>query len=66
MPGDPVPSLINTNPLGEVDLPLIGRSLARGEVFDVTDEQAAALLEQVDNYALAPATSKKTNVTEGA
>jgi len=61
-----VPSLINTNPLGEVDLPLIGRSLARGEVFDVTDEQAAGLLEQVDNYALAPATSKKTNVTEGA
>ncbi|CAB4173528.1 hypothetical protein UFOVP1183_40 [uncultured Caudovirales phage] len=61
-----MPSLINTNPLGEVDLPLIGRSLARGEVFDVTDEQAAALLEQVDNYALAPATSKKTNVTEGA
>ena len=66
MPGDPVPSLINTNPLGEVDLPLIGRSLARGEVFDVTDEQAAGLLEQVYNYALAPATSKKTNVTEGA
>lgn len=61
-----MPSLINTNPLGEVDLPLIGRSLARGEVFDVTDEQAAGLLEQVDNYALAPATSKKTNVTEGA
>lgn len=61
-----MPSLINTNPLGEVDLPLIGRSLARGEVFDVTDEQAAGLLEQVDNYALAPASSKKTNVTEGA
>lgn len=50
--------LRNINPLGEVDLPLIGRVLAPGEVFDVTDEQGAALLEQVGNYEKAPATKE--------
>ena len=45
--------LRNTNPLGEVDLPLIGRSLAAGEEFDVDDETGTALLEQVGNYELA-------------
>ena len=42
--------LRNTNPLGAVDLPLIGRTLAPGEEFDVPDVQGAALLEQVGNY----------------
>jgi hypothetical protein len=43
--------LRNTNPLGEVDLPLIGRTLAAGEEFDIDDDLGAALLEQVGNYA---------------
>ena len=42
--------LKNINPLGEIDLPLIDRSLMSGEEFEVTDEQAAVLLMQVDNY----------------
>jgi len=48
-----VPVLRNINPLGEVDLPLIGRSLAAGEEFEVSDEHAAILLEQEQNYELA-------------
>lgn len=42
--------LRNINPLGEVDLPLTGRTLAAGEEFDIADEQGAALLDQVGNY----------------
>lgn len=45
-----MPTLKNTNPLGDVDLPLIGRSLAAGEEFEVSDEQAATLLAQAGNY----------------
>lgn len=45
--------LINTNPLGEVDLPLIGRSLEAGEEFEVSAEDACGLLDQAGNYALA-------------
>lgn len=32
--------LVNTNPLGDIDLPLIGRTLAAGEEFEVPDEVA--------------------------
>lgn len=42
--------LRNTNPLGAVDLPLIGRSLAPGEEFDIDAALGAALLEQTGNY----------------
>jgi hypothetical protein len=42
--------LRNTNPLGAVELPLVGRVLEAGEEFDVTPEQAHALLPQVGNY----------------
>lgn len=63
-----MPTLRNVNPLGGVDLPLIGRSLEAGEEFEVTDEQAgkapivnkdgevtdlgSGLLSQVGNYEL--------------
>lgn len=47
-----MPTLKNTNPLGAVDLPLIGRSLEPGEEFEVSGEQANALLEQVGNFEL--------------
>jgi hypothetical protein len=53
--------LRNTNPLGAVDLPLIGRQgepfgeegvgcLEPGEVFEIDDERGNALLEQAGNY----------------
>ena len=63
-----MPKLRNINPLGAVDLPLIGRTLAPGEEFEVTAEQAGrapsgsaeagdydpgeGLLGQADNYEL--------------
>ena len=47
-----MPTLRNINPVGAVDLPLIGRTLEPGESFDVTDEQAENLLAQVGNYEL--------------
>lgn len=42
--------LRNTNPLGDVDFPLLGRVLEAGEVFEVDDNTGKALLEQVGNY----------------
>lgn len=45
-----MPQLRNINPLGEVEIPLLGRAVGAGEVFDVSDEQAAALLDQPSNY----------------
>jgi len=58
-----MPKLRNINPLGHVDVPLLRRQgepfdeagvgcLAPGEVFEVSDEIAERLLEQVDNYEL--------------
>lgn len=68
-----MPKLRNINPLGQVDLPLIGRSgepvgtpgvgcLEPGEEFDATDAQAAALLEQTGNYELVETKTKKGDV----
>lgn len=45
-----MPALRNVNPLGEVDIPLVGQTVQRGAEFEVTDEHAAALLMQVGNY----------------
>jgi len=42
--------LKNVNPLGAVDLPLIGRTLESGEVFEVDDKTGKHLLEQAGNY----------------
>ena len=56
--------LRNVNPLGEVDLPLIGRTLAAGEEFEVPDSQAEVLLEQVGNYEQVKSPKKSTTVKE--
>ena len=53
--------LKNVNPLGAVDLPLIGRTLEPGEVFDVPDKVGAALLEQIGNYEAVKADKKASN-----
>lgn len=54
--------LRNTNPLGRVDLPLIGRTLDAGQTFEVADDLGAALLEQAGNYELvkSPKTVKES------
>lgn len=53
--------LKNTNPLGAVDLPLIGKTLEANEVFDVSDEDGAALLQQTGNYEAVNDDAKKAS-----
>lgn len=43
--------LKNVSPLGDIWLPLVGAEIPAGGVFEVTDEQGAALLDQVGNFA---------------
>lgn len=51
----------NINPLGAVDVPLLGRIVEAGEPVEVTDEQAGLLLDQPTNWeaAEAPADSEE-------
>lgn len=61
--------LVNTNPLGSIDLPLIGKTLAAGEEFEVSDEIGLELLQQIGNYeeakATKPAKGSTTTPEEG-
>lgn len=43
----------NVSPYGDLDVPLLGVIVLAGETVDVTDENAAVLLEQVENWTLA-------------
>lgn len=54
-----MPTLKNTNPLGDVDFPLLGRTLEAGEEFEVSDEQAIELLKQDGNYEAVTAAKKE-------
>lgn len=50
-------TLVNTNPLGAVDLYIVGRDpmhIEAGASFDVDDDTACDLLDQEGNYELAP------------
>lgn len=47
----------NINPLGEVEVPLLRRIVAAGEVIDVPDEVGAALLDQPMNWIAADPTT---------
>lgn len=40
----------NVSPFGDLDIPLLGRIVAAGEIVEVTDEEAAILLMQESNY----------------
>lgn len=53
-------TLKNTNPIGAIYLPLIGRDLAEGEEFTVDAAIAEALLEQVGNYEAVVAKSAES------
>ena len=57
-------TLRNINPLGAVDLPLLGRTLAAVEEFDVPADVAAALLEQTGNYEPVPPKKSASKVKE--
>jgi hypothetical protein len=43
--------ITNNSPLGDLDIPLLGRIVEAGETVDVTDEQAAVLLAQHNVFA---------------
>lgn len=45
-----MPTLRNISPLGALRIPAYGIRVGRGETFEVTDEQAADLLKQADNF----------------
>lgn len=51
--------LKNTNPLGAVDFPLIGRSLDAGEEFEVTEAVGKELLKQAGNFEQVDAKREK-------
>lgn len=42
--------LVNRNPVGDVEFPLLRRVIKRGEEFEVPDELGAELLKQIGNY----------------
>lgn len=46
-----MPIIKNVSPLGELDVPLLGRFLDAGEEVEVSDEAAERLLPQAANYA---------------
>jgi len=43
----------NTSPIGDLDVPLLGRIVAVGETVEVTPDQASRLLRQADLWCLA-------------
>ena len=52
--------LRNTNPMGTVFFPLLGRELKAGEVFEVPDDVGAALLDQTANFKAVTTTQEKS------
>lgn len=59
-------TLRNVNPCGAVDLPLLGRVVEAGEEFDIADDLAAGLLEQVGNYESVSVPATKTTAKRAA
>lgn len=45
-----MPKIKNVSPFGDLDIPLLGRVVEAGAVVEVTDDQAAILLRQEDNF----------------
>ncbi|WP_166804808.1 hypothetical protein [Cryobacterium sp. Sr8] len=54
-----MPSFKNVSPQGDLDLPLVGRVITAGEVFEVTAAQADLLSAQPDVWQIV--NSKKEN-----
>ncbi len=54
----------NVSPLGDLDVPLLGRVVKAGEVVEVTKEQSSKLLAQGDVWE--PASSKDAGTTKVA
>lgn len=45
-----MPKIKNVSPFGALDIPLLGRVVDAGSTVEVTDEEAAILLRQEDNF----------------
>jgi hypothetical protein len=45
-----MPRYIYVGPIDAVDVPILGRTLTRGDEFDVDDDAAHLFDEQPDNY----------------
>jgi len=61
-----VPRITYVGPIDAVDIPLLRlNGVKRGESFDATADQAAALLLAPDNYIPAKATAKADTAPEG-
>ncbi len=54
----------NVSPLGDLDVPLLGRVVKSGEVVEVTNDQSSRLLAQSDIWE--PASSKGAGTTKVA
>lgn len=54
-------SICNVSPLGALDVPLIGRVVAAGEIVDVPTEHADRLLEQEANWARAGSATEEVD-----
>lgn len=52
----------NISPLGDLDLPLVGRVIAAGEVFEVSAAHAKLLKKQPDVWRLVKDTDKEGEV----
>jgi hypothetical protein len=53
----------NVSPMGDLDVPLIGRVVAAGETFEVADEDGALLVDQP--YHFTQITAGKATKKEG-
>lgn len=53
----------NVNPLGDVEVPALRKVVSAGEVIEVSDEIATALLEQVGNWEAATSSKKSGSDT---
>jgi hypothetical protein len=59
-----MPKIKNISPFGDLDVPLLGRVFEHGSIIEVTDEQAAVLLMQEDNFQAWGPDARKVLETE--
>lgn len=46
-----MPKIKNVSPFGDLEVPLLGQVVEHGSIVEVTDEQAAILLQQEANWS---------------
>lgn len=56
--------ITNVSPIGDLDVPLLGRIVHAGETVEVTDDQAATLAAQASNWQTVDDTPAATAAVE--